>query len=208
MRKMWHLAAKGMDRVLNLPANCALMTPSIVTQNHLTVYNFLFAQGEIFMQDAIKFFKDALSSEVKAAALYELAAETTQDDESRMLFLKLVDMEEGHARVLANKVKNAPCGQEFDVDAYMKELESQVTPTLSDEERDIITKGTVHQVLEMAIDHELKARDTYQNLADEAVDPDVKSYCLEMVEEEQGHATSLRNLLTSLDMSPEDRPGL
>lgn len=160
------------------------------------------------MQDAIQFFKDALSNEVKAAALYEQAAESTRDDESRMLFLKLADMEDGHARVLANKVKNAPCGQGFDVDGYLKELESTVNPTLSAAEQEIINKGTIRQVLELAIAHEEKARDTYKSLADEAVDVDVKTYCLEMVKEEQEHVTSLTNMLSSIDMPPEERPGL
>ena len=160
------------------------------------------------MQAAVQFFKNALHNEVKAAAFYEQAAEETNDDESRMLFLKLADMEHSHARVLANKVKNAPCGQELNVEKYLKDLEQDPDTPISTQETDIIRNGSIRNVLELAIQMEVDSRDNYSKLADESVDVDVKSYCLELIREEQQHANALTNLLNSMDMSDEDRPGL
>ena len=100
------------------------------------------------MQAAIQFFKDALRNEVKAAAFYNKAAEITQNDESRMLFYKLAGMEDEHANLLASKAKNAPCGRDFDVGAFLNELEDGPVPSLSPEETKIIETGLEPQYLE------------------------------------------------------------
>ena len=160
------------------------------------------------MQAAIQFFKDALRNEVKAAAFYNKAAEITQNDESRMLFYKLAGMEDEHANLLASKAKNAPCGRAFDVGAFLNELEDGPVPSLSPEETKIIETGSVSEVLQLAIRMEKQADETYDKLAQEAIDPEVKSHCLDMAAEERRHVQELTNLLHSLDMSEDDRPGL
>lgn len=160
------------------------------------------------MQAAIQFFKDALRHEVKASAFYNKAAEITQDDESRMLFLDLAGMEDGHARQLLEKVQDAPCGQAFDGTAYLKELESDAEPSISPKESQLIESGPISEVLKMAIALEEKASKTYENLAKETTDPNVKQYCLDLAKEEKKHAQELTNQLYSLDMSEEERPGL
>ena len=160
------------------------------------------------MQAAIQFFKDALQHEAKAVAFYERAAEITQNDESRMLFLKLIGLEEEHATVLLEKVKGAPCGKAFDVDAYVQTLEGSATDAISPEEAVVMASGSPHQVLEMAIRMEEQAVKNYEGLAQEATDMEVIAHCHEMAAEERKHANELTNLLHSLDMSEEDRPGL
>ena len=160
------------------------------------------------MQAAIKFFKDALCHEVKASAFYNKASEITRDDESRMLFIKLAGMEDGHTNTLLDKVKDAPCGKAFDVDAFVKELEDNTTPAISTEEAKLIETGTLREVLAMAIEMEQQSIKGYVSLAQEAVDFDVKAHCQEMAAEERKHAQELTNLLNSLDMPEDDRPGL
>ena len=160
------------------------------------------------MQAAIQFFKDALRHEIKASAFYNKAAEITRDDESRMLFIKLAGMEDGHANALLAKVQDAPCGKAFDVKAFVAELEDSVEPVISDEETKLIESGTPHEVLDLAITFEEQAVKNYEGLAQEATDFDVKAYCQEMVKEERKHVQELVNLKHSLDMSDEDRPGL
>ena len=160
------------------------------------------------MQAAIQFFKDALRNEVKAAAFYNKAAEITQNDESRMLFYELAGKEDGHANILAEKAKNAPCGKAFDVGAFLDELADGTVPVISPEEAKIIETGSVREVLELAIRIEKKADETYDKLAQESSDPEVKSHCLEMAAEERRHVQELTNLLNSLDMPEDDRPGL
>ncbi|MBF0160796.1 MAG: ferritin family protein [Magnetococcales bacterium] len=160
------------------------------------------------MQAAIQFFKDALHHEVRAAAFYNKAAEITRDDESRMLYIKLAGMEEGHTSSLVEKVKTAPCGKAFDVDAFVRELENEAADAISPEHLSLIETGSMRQVLELAIQFENQACQDYENLAREATDFSVKSYCQEAVKEERGHIRELSNLLNSLSMSEEDRPGL
>lgn len=160
------------------------------------------------MQAAIQFFKDALRHEVKASAFYNKAVEVTRDDESRMLFIKLAGIEDGHTNALLDKVKDAPCGKSFDVDAFLKELEANVVPAISPEESKLIESGTLSEVLDLAIKLEQQAIKDYEGLAKESVHLDVKTYSRELAEEERKHAQELTNLLNSLEMSEDDRPGL
>lgn len=189
----------------------ALMPPVwIVSPGAPGARNFLsmtFCREEI-MQAAIQFFKDALRHEVKASAFYSKAAEVTRDDESRMLYIRLSGMEEDHASQLVQKIKNAPCGNAFDVDAFLKELENSTAATISPEDLTLIETGTLRQVLELAISYEHQACKNYENLANESTDPEVKAHCLEAVKEERGHERELTDLLHSLDMPEDDRPGL
>ncbi|MEO5363497.1 MAG: ferritin family protein [Magnetococcus sp. DMHC-8] len=160
------------------------------------------------MQAAIQFFKDALRHETKASAFYTKAAEITRDDESRMLYLKLAGMEDDHANQLLEKVKNAPCGQAFDVDGFVRELENSTESSISPTDMHLIETGTMRQVLELAITYENQACKNYENLANETTDPDIKAHCLDAVKEERSHVRDLTNLLNSLDMADDDRPGL
>ncbi|MBF0429096.1 MAG: ferritin family protein [Magnetococcales bacterium] len=160
------------------------------------------------METATDIFKQALYNEVHSTAFFAKAAEMTRDDESRMLFLELSSMEEDHASMLVAKGQKAPCNHSVDLAAYLKELESSVAPVMSDEELATIQDGDPKSVLRLAIKLEEQAKETYVKLAAEAADLEVKSYCLELVKQETGHANALTRLLHSMDMDPEDRPGL
>ncbi len=160
------------------------------------------------METPTDIFKQALHNEVHSAAFFAKAAEVTQDDNSRMLFLELASREDNHASYLVEKGKNAPCNKNFDMVAYLKELDESVEPVMTAEELETIKNGTPKEVLRLAIALETKAMETYAKLADEAIDLEVKAYCLELVKEEAGHANSLTKLMRSMDMDPDDRPGL
>lgn len=160
------------------------------------------------MSAAVDVLKEALRNEARAAAFYELAAEVTQDDESRMLFLEMVDFEEGHARTLVERVGGSATFKGFDAAAYVKELESSVETTLKRTETDVIVNGTIRQVLELAIKMEQRAQETYETLAAHAENEEVESLCRDQAREEEQHARALHRMLGSLDMDEEDRPGL
>lgn len=160
------------------------------------------------MKTAADVFKTALQHEVKAATFYYRAAEISQNDESRMVLLDLNSMEEGHAQELVDKAKGAPCGQEFDAEAYLRELEDSMAATLTPEDDRILKTGDMRAVLELAIRMETQGWDTYLSFAEKAATPEVKSYLLDLAAEEEEHINRLTQLLTSLDMDVEDRPGL
>ncbi|MEO5376506.1 MAG: ferritin family protein [Magnetococcus sp. DMHC-6] len=160
------------------------------------------------MQTATDFFKSALFQEVHAGAFYNKASEITHNDESRMLFLEMAQMEDDHARSLIERAKNAPCVLDFDPYQYLTELESNMEATISENEMNVIQNGDLRTVLALAIELENQARDTYEQLALKATSPEVASYCQEMVKIEQKHKNALTNLLLSLDMTPDERPGL
>lgn len=160
------------------------------------------------METATDIIKKALRNEIHASAFFAKAAEMTKDDESRMLFLELGGMEDNHADALVEKLKHTPCGDDLDLAAYLKELENSAEPIMTPEELATIENGDARTVLRMAIDLELKAKETYAKLADELVDLEVKSYCLELVRQEKTHASMLTKHLRSMDMDEEDRPGL
>ncbi|MBF0614081.1 MAG: ferritin family protein [Magnetococcales bacterium] len=160
------------------------------------------------METVTDLIKQALRNEIYASAFFTKAAEMTKDDEARMLFIELGGMEDDHANELVDKLKNTPCSEGLDMAAYLKELESSTDPVIAGEVLATIENGDAHAVLRLAIESEERAVQTYTKLADEVVDLEVKSYCLELVRQEKTHASMLTKHLRSMDMDAEDRPGL
>jgi rubrerythrin len=160
------------------------------------------------MEKAIEIFKNALELEVQAELFYEKASELTDDDESRMVFLELADMEDGHAHQIVDRFKDTDFGQMFDADAWLKEVEREDKKTLDVVAIDVIAQGDMKAILKYAIKMEEDARDNYKRLADTFTDPDDVAYCSGLAEEEQRHVASLMQLVQSIDMDIEDRPEL
>lgn len=160
------------------------------------------------MQKAIEIFKNALELEVQAELFYEKASELTNDDESRMVFLELADMEDGHAHRIVERFKDTDFGKLFDADAWLVEVEREDNKILDVEAVDIIAQGDMKAILKYAITMEEEARDNYQRLSESFTDPDDVAYCSDLAKEEQSHVNSLHDLLRSIDMDPEERPVL
>ncbi len=160
------------------------------------------------MEKAIEIFKNALEMEVEAEIFYEKAAEITEDDESRMVFLELSDMEDGHAHRIVERFKNTPFGQAFDAESWLKEVEEEGSKHIEVKVTDLVDQGDMRAILKSAIKMEEEARDNYKRLSESFTDPEDVAYCNDLAEEEQSHVNSLRQLLQSLDMDPEDRPEL
>ncbi len=160
------------------------------------------------MEKAIEIFKNALELEVQAELFYDKAAELTNDDESRMVFLELSDMEDGHAHHIVTRFKDTEFGTLFDADKWLEEVEHEDNKILDVVAIDVIAQGDMKAILRHAIKMEEDARDNYRRLAERFSDPDDVAYCTDLAEEEQKHVNSLLQLLRSIDMDPEDRPEL
>jgi rubrerythrin len=160
------------------------------------------------MEKAIEIFKNALELEVQAELFYEKAAEMTTDDESRMVFLELTDMEDGHAHRIVERFKDTDFGKLFDADAWLQELEEETAKNLPLEANELVTSGNMRAVLDFALKMEEDARDSYQHLAEIFTDPDDKAYCTDLANEEQEHINAIMQLRQSLDMDVEERPDL
>ncbi len=160
------------------------------------------------MQKAIEIFKNALELEVQAELFYEKAAELTNDDESRMVFLELADMEDGHAHHIVARFKNTAFGEMFDADEWLDEVEREDNKILDVMAVDLIAQGDMKAILKHAIRMEEDARDSYKRLSERFSDPDDIAYCSDLADEEQKHVNSLLQLLRSIDMDPDDRPEL
>jgi rubrerythrin len=160
------------------------------------------------MEKAIEIFKNALELEIQAELFYDKAAELTKDDESRMVFLELADMEDGHAHHIVERFKHTEFGKMFDADKWLLEVEREDNKILDVEAVDLIAQGDMKEILKYAITMEESARDSYKRLSEKFTDPDDVAYCSDLAEEEQKHINSLLQLLRSIDMDPEDRPEL
>ena len=160
------------------------------------------------MSSLVDVFKQAMADEVKATAFYRLAAETTEDDQARMVFLDLVSMEENHAKDLIDKVKGTSLLEGWDAKVYLDELEASTDTAISEEVASTIRQGNVKTILEMAKEMEISARGNYETLAAEAKEEMLRSFFAEMVKEEENHVKQMDFLLLSLDIDAEDRPGL
>lgn len=160
------------------------------------------------MQTATEVLKNALYNEVKASVFYAKAAEITENDASRMVFLSLVNMEDDHARDLIQRTQGAPCSVGFDAKGYLAQLEATMESTLTVSDNEVLRTGTMEQVLDLAIQMETTSRDTYLDLSKQAENADVKAFCALLAKEEDGHVARLTRLRNSLDMDDDDRPGL
>lgn len=160
------------------------------------------------MQTAADVLKHALYNEVKAGAFYTKAADITRDDTSRMLLLELAGLEDNHALSLLKRAEGAPCTESFDPRGYLKELEADAAKTISVEENEILKNGDMRTILIFAIGLETEAKNTYLDLADKAVDAEMRKFCKDLAGEEENHARELTQLLQSIDMNEEDRPAL
>jgi rubrerythrin len=152
--------------------------------------------------------KNALANEVKAAAFYTLASETTPDDQTRMLFLELAGLEEDHARVFLEKAEGTELLDGFDAGAYLKELEENMHVDAKSSHGSLLESGDMEAVLDFAIGMEAHARDTYQVMATMVENPSIKKYCQVLADEEEGHRKMLEQARTSIDMAEADRPAL
>ncbi|MBF0446799.1 MAG: ferritin family protein [Magnetococcales bacterium] len=159
------------------------------------------------MEAKIKLFKKAIAGEVIASNFYSLASEITKNDEARMVFLELSGMEDGHAQTLVDHVKKTPEAEIFDAQAYLDDLIKK-DDALSLDNTEVVRNGSLKEVLELAISLEHSAKDNYDQLADETIDPELKQFCINLSTEESNHARQLTNVLNSIDMDMEDRPGL
>ena len=159
------------------------------------------------MQKTIELLKTAIEAEVRSQAFYAKAAELTNDDESRMVFIELADMEEGHAQHLADRFNKGEIARHGDLQSFLDQLgegedliDVEITPFVKD--------APIHKVLEFAIRQEEKARDNYLALAERLTDEEDVAYCQTLVTEEEEHAARLQQLLLSLDMDEAERPGM
>ncbi len=160
------------------------------------------------MEEATKILKTALFNEVKSRTFYRKAAEITNDDESRMVLLELSEKEDDHARYIINRVKNTSYSKEFDLEAYLRYLESTNESPLSLEELKALQACNMKAILKLAISLEKKAMEIYVDLGKNAIGPDLKSLCHELGQEEKVHLNSVTSMLLSLTMDEEERPPL
>ncbi|ABK43603.1 hypothetical protein Mmc1_1085 [Magnetococcus marinus MC-1] len=162
------------------------------------------------MNDIIELWKAAIRHEALTVNFYSRAAEVTRDDASRMLFLQLAEMEGGHIQELLGQAAKASCLKESDVDlaAYAAGLEDNGRYAFNTEDEQAFLAGNMRTVLQLALGHELEAVKMYQQLALKTLDEATKQFCLTQQENEKRHVHELETLLNSLELTPEDRPGL
>lgn len=160
------------------------------------------------MEEISKLFKAALYNEVKACVFYNKAAESANDNESRMLFIELSSMEDDHSLFLINKFSNSPFAQGFNPDAYVKALQSSLEKIFSGDELKTMQTGDIREFLEMAVSMEKVSQKNYLNLAELIEDSEAKDFCIDLAKEEEKHANLLVNQLHSLDMDEDERPSL
>jgi len=152
--------------------------------------------------------KKAIEHEVNASAFYDQAAEMTNDDEARMVFLELVDIEDGHCQDLIKIFSKNSALSEYDIQGYYEELSDSVKANISLEELRSIKNSGLRDVLEMAVAFEQKAVQTYSGLIEHLPDQELKMFCAKLLEEEKRHEKTLSTLLDNLDMDMEEHPAL
>lgn len=160
------------------------------------------------MPTAIHVIQKALYNEVRSQAFYRLAAELTDRDDTRMLFIELGEMEQEHAREIAERISKPPLDLDFDARAYIDELEAGVAVMVPPADEATVRGGNLKAVLRLAKRLEVESRDAYRDLAKRADRPALKAFCEELARLEEGHLEEILRLERSLDMPEEERPAL
>jgi len=160
------------------------------------------------MPTPIDVVKKALFNEVRSQAFYRLAAEVTDRDDTRVLFMELGELEQGHAREIAERIAGPPLSLSFDARAYIDELEAGVDVLVPPADEATVRSGNLKAVLKLAKRLEVESRDVYRDLAKRAEPPALKAFCEELAHLEEGHLEEIRRLERSLDMPDEARPAL
>jgi rubrerythrin len=160
------------------------------------------------MESAVDILKHAIENEVRARVFYQNASEISGDGEAQMMFLELIEMESGHARLLVDRFGEFMKSKGVDAGAFLDDLEANIERVLSDDEVKLLEDAEMAPVVEFAIQMEASARDNYIRLAKDMDDLKLLDLCRELADEEQGHFDMLSSLRTSMDTPPEERPGL
>ncbi len=152
--------------------------------------------------------KLALENEIRAKVFYAKASEITSVGESQMVFLELAGMEDQHAQLLVKRFGALLHEQGFDAADHLQRSEARTEHTLGIEETRLITDGEMRAVVEFAIGMEIRARDTYREMAGHFPAADTRSLCENLAAEEQKHHDMLSNLRVSMDTPIDERPAL
>ena len=160
------------------------------------------------METVVDLLKVAIENEVKAGVFYQNALDVAGDGEAQMVFLELVEMEAGHARLLVDRFGAFMKEHGVDAEAFLAELEANTERTLNEDEVALIEDAEMAPVVEFAISMEESARDNYNAMIGGLTDVALVDLCRELAAEEQGHYDMLSRLRTSMDTPPEERPGL
>jgi rubrerythrin len=160
------------------------------------------------MQTVVDVLKLAIVSEIKAKTFYTKASEITSDGEAQMVFLELVEMEDGHARLLVDRFADLFAAAGFDARTFSEESAAAIEKSLGVEETELITAGDMRRVIDFAAGLEAQARDNYTELATRMENPDQRAICEDLAAEEQRHFETLSKLRVSVDTPIDERPAL
>jgi len=160
------------------------------------------------MENTVDLIKLAIENEVRAKTFYSKAAEITSEGESSMVFLELSDMEDKHAQLLVDRFGDLLAQQDFDAKAHLIKLENDMPAHPGEKENELITSKDMRAVLDFAIQMEVRARDTYQELAQGLTDPQHRALLKDLAAEEQQHFDMLSKERLSVDMPIDERPAL
>jgi rubrerythrin len=160
------------------------------------------------MQKVVDIVKLAIANEVKAKAYYEQAFELTVGGESLMVFIELIEMEATHAQRLVDAFGATLQAAGVDAEAYLAELEGRAERVLSADETAPLQGADMRAVLDHAIGMEVRARDSYLELADRVEGDKLRKLCQDLAAEEQQHHDQLTEARSGVDMPIDERPAL
>ena len=160
------------------------------------------------MESVVDILKHAIDNEIKAKVFYGKAAGITEDGESQMVFLQLVEMEDGHARTLVDRFGDLFAEAGFPAAEYVAKRESETEKDLDLHENEIIERGDIRAALDFAIGLEERARDAYLGLMSRVDRDEQREVLKDLAGEEQKHYDMLSGLLASVDLPSDERPAL
>jgi rubrerythrin len=160
------------------------------------------------MQKTTELFKTALEVEIKSTLFYAKAAEVTQDDSARMVFLELSNFEDGHIKRIVEVARRHNLGDQDELKRFIDQMEEDAGTILSTDESALLDVGDIDAIFKFAVNMETKSKQAYVDLAAHCDNQDFRGFCKEMIAEETKHASQLEHERQSLQLEMEDRAPL
>jgi rubrerythrin len=143
----------------------------------------------------------AYKTERDGHSFYMMAANSTQDDKGKQVFMQLAQDEMEHMRFLRTQYESVLNTGKVDHGVKLPERTelSGMSPIFSESLKGRVTEAHFEMsALSIGIQLELDSMNFYKARAEESDDPDVQSFYTELAEWERGHYQALLNQHESL----------
>jgi rubrerythrin len=145
-----------------------------------------------------------IQSEVAAYVFYREAIKKVTDNEIRSLLEKLAGEEKGHFRILERQYDSLLRSEKWISTADilkqdgLPEINEEMTSVHKDLAEKVRAAKTKHEILDMALQLEIDARELFRNTAEKSASKEAKDIFEQLSRFEDGHVNLVKSMIAQL----------